>query len=131
MTNCFEQLNNLKSEIKKRFKTIKHFAYSTGLEMGDVNRFINGRMKDGFDRYWDRVQDVLDMPSLSNPHEISDKEREQISVNIIVNYGSYLNFNRAHPEFSPSFITHVCNGKKKRKNAKVKKMMEMALNKPK
>jgi hypothetical protein len=128
--NCFEQLQNLKIEIKKKYKTLRHFAYSNELELSDVNRFINGRMINGFDRYWDRVIELVELEPRPDPNEITKEQRESISLDIIKNYGSYLNFSRIHPDFSPSFITHVTGGKKKRMNAKVKRMMEYAGKKP-
>lgn len=128
--NCFEKLTELKIEIKKKYSSLKHFAYCNGLELSDVNRFIQGRMKDGFDRYHERIMELLDVPARPNPDEITPEQRQQLTLDIIKNYGSYLNFSKMYPEFSPSFITHVCGGKKKRMNEKVRLMIYRSQNRP-
>lgn len=113
-----DKLNDLKSRIKAKFKTIRHFCNSTEMDYTLMNNLFAERISPIKAEFiWKEVEAKLaNMPSLKSESEITDEERQYIRAMIYKHYKNVSAFLIENPTYSKSFMSNVLGGRRIRKD---------------
>lgn len=115
---------HLKNKIKKKFGTIRRFCQTNGLNYTRVINILNERVKNPT-----YLSDMKFLISNTNPKHRDDiiyaKDSERARTLLFLNWKSATSFCSKHKQFHPVFISHVLNGKKKRKDKRFNDLMKV------
>ncbi len=118
----------MKQEIKTKFGTIKSFIDASGLNSNQMIAYINNRMSDQKKNEFENlIKSKIDQlaPGFVPQYLITDKEREKIRLFVVTHYRSIRSFTKVHPEFSLTFISNIITGRKKTKEKRWFKLIEL------
>lgn len=120
-----DKLTNLKARIKEKYKTIRQFCYSTGMDVTTMNNLFSERLSPlKADGVWKEVEDKIKlMPKLQNDAEITDEERNYIRGVIYKNYRNVAAFLVDNPTYTKSFMSNVLGGRRLRKDLRYDSLM--------
>jgi hypothetical protein len=123
------EIKKLKEDIKKKFKTIKHFSYSSGMDYYLLNKFFGKKLgSKNMDETKKEVYKYLESteckPFLNN---IMADEVEYLRRCILINYRSISQFITDNPQFSKSFISNVINGKRIKMDSRYNKFKDSVI----
>ena len=125
--NYREKLLDLKHRIRLKFKTLRHFCKSTGIEYSEINKFFAQRISPNkADEMYKELERLLyqTMPK-ANEDEIKKEDREYIRAKIMINYRSVEKFILDNPSYSKSFISNVINGRRVRNDLRFKRLKDV------
>jgi hypothetical protein len=130
MTYSKEDLKALKKDVKAKFRTLKHFAYSSGMEYPMLNKFFGRKL--GAMQMDEVKGQILNLVSSTEVkpflHQIQPEDREFIRRKIMMNYKSMNHFITDNPQFSKSFMSNIINGKRKNKDLRYKILRDAVMN---
>ena len=118
--NCF-QMKSLKEQIKNKFGTVRHFCNSSGLKYQKVINVINSRVLDKT-YISDLKFYIKNCDPNHRPDVIDTNDRERIRKMLYLNHKTMKAFCQKHREFSPVFLSNVINGKRKKRDARFKRL---------
>jgi hypothetical protein len=125
--NYREKLLDLKHRIRLKFKTLRHFCFSIGMEYSEINKFFAQRINPNrADEMFKELERLLYQTSPKvNDDEIKKEDREYIRAKIMINYRSVEKFIVDNPSYSKSFISNVINGRRVRNDMRYKRLKEV------
>lgn len=118
----------MKTEIKQKFGTIKSFTDFAGINPNQMIAFLNNRMSNETkSQFEQRIRNIIESaPADFRPSNlITDQEREMVRQFVAVNYKSIRSFCKVHPEFTLTFISNVITGRKKTKEKRWHKLIDV------
>lgn len=125
-----DELKSLKKEVKAKFRTLKHFAYSSGMEYPVLNKFFGKKL--GSSQMDEVKMQILNLIGSTEVkpflHQIQPEDREFIRRKIMMNYRSVNHFITDNPQFSKSFMSNIINGKRKNKDLRYRILRDAVMN---
>lgn len=118
----------MKTEIKQKFGTIKSFTDFAGINPNQMIAFLNNRMSNETkSQFEQRIRNIIESAPIDfKPiNLITDDEREMIRQFVAINYKSIRSFCKQHPEFTLTFISNIITGRKKTKEKRWHKLIDV------